>query len=191
MEPIISNQPPKKSGRTKKTTSQETKGSVHNEPSPSPSSDAPTFVEAKKIELGTDREIMSATMDKDNYLAKFVVTKYPDKYVAWVDKEKAVQQWLGWKLLNWDTAKGTLREVTSMDEASKTHGNALCWRDINIQKSVENEWRQRQMRANDFQRKENSKTQAEKVSESFEGIKSRYNLDSDSLSVRPLGSGEQ
>jgi hypothetical protein len=188
MEPTISNQPPRKSGRpTKQTKSETTKGSEDHQSQSSSSSDETTFVEAKKVELGHDHELMSASMDRDVYLAKYIMPKNPTKYFAWVNKEEAKQTWRHWHMLFWDTSKNTVTVVDSLDKASTTHGNVLCWRDMKVQKAVEADWALKQKRANDFQRKESTRTQAEKVGEAFDGIKSRYNLDQDALSVKPLG----
>lgn len=105
-----------------------------------------TEVEATNVELGFDLEKAryASTNDPDPYLAKYVISKYKDKNVAWADKEQVTQSFRGWKILKWEQSNDTLVEVKSMDEATKRTSTVLAWRDIRIKQANDAQWREKQ-----------------------------------------------
>lgn len=129
-----------------------------------------TSVEAKKVELGISRDRMSAVLNKDEYLAKYILPKYLDKKVAWVDRREASERWRGWRFLKWMQATDSLIETESIDEADKTHSNVLCWRDKHIQDAIDNEWKKKQTDQNRKVLSENYRVQAEAMNNSLKTI---------------------
>lgn len=160
----------RKAGRPNKTESPQIEGAGKPEQPTVQAVAQQTSVEAKKVEVGISRSRMSAVMNRDEYLAKYVIPRYPEQYVAWVDKEEAGQGWRGWRTLLWEQNSDSLKEVKSMDEASKTHSNILCWRSKEIQDAVRAEWQIRQNKANAFIGSEGYKNQYKQLSQSLREI---------------------
>ena len=166
---------------SKKAVSAASLVAVINAPEPQPSA-----IEAKTVEMGIDRRKMSAAMNLSDYLAAHVVPKYESKYyIAFPSREEAVQTWRGWKMLRFNDRNDTLEEVTSADEATKTHSNILCWRDQRIQNQINDEWLAKQRDMDKFINMEGTKTQAAAVTNTLKS------LSGGKISASPLSAGEQ
>lgn len=175
----------KKRGRPFKKAESEEKQTLVETKTLQPERDATqaTHMEASEVELGIDYEGLMAT--KTVYtIAAEINKKYPNKYMAFVNREDAQIHGQGWEFLQFVKGKSDVVKVDEMDKAYKTHWNVLCWRAKHIQDYVDNAQAKRQREYN--QRIESPN----EYKKSIDGLKQNLNQINPELSARPLGSRE-
>lgn len=150
-----------------------------------PNGDTPqaTHLEADKVELGIDYKGLNATKTVYDIVAD-IGKKHPDKHMAFVYRENAVQAGQYWKILQIINGDQDVEEVDHMDKAYKTHWCVLCWRDKKIQDYVDGEQAKKQRLYN--QRIESP----DEYRKSIDGLKQNLHQITPELSARPLGGRE-
>lgn len=121
--------------------------------------DSPAL-EVKSFEVPPQNEYVDAELSMGEYLAKHVIKKYPEKYIAMPNKDTVRQTHRGWTPLAWNRKTNELREVP-IDEAEKSTDTVLAWQPMALRKRIEENWKKVQDKSNHFASIEGTKTQSE------------------------------
>ena len=144
--------------------------------------DASIGIEASKVELGYDAG-MGFADNIGKWLADVVRPKYPKYYITYVNRESVRQGFKGWKPLKVNFHKGTVEEC-DIDEAEKTTGNVLAWRDMRIQKKIRDDRMKLQKQRDQITQTDGTERQAEAFNAQV------ASLSGGMIRAKPLGFGD-
>ena len=118
-------------------------------------------LEVESFEVPAQREYIDAELTMEEYLAKHVIPKYPNQYIALPDKETVRETHRGWTALSWNRRTNELKPVNTLDEAEKKGSKILAWQPMELHKIQKSNWQKLQNKQNRFVSEEGTKTQAE------------------------------
>lgn len=114
-------------------------------------------------DFGMDREKAIQRIGKKD--------KYKNKHFAWVDREQASMSHNRWEYLKIINDGTDVEVVKSRDEADRTTGNVLCWRDRKYQDIVDAQIRERNIQSiNRYRQLESSSGQADNINQQLQQI---------------------
>jgi hypothetical protein len=130
--------------------------------------DSPVL-EVQSFEVPPQNKYLDAELTMEEYLAKNVIPKYKEQYVAMPDRETVREDHRGWTPLFWNRKTNELKETT-IEEATKKGSKVLAWQPIGLHRAQQANWQKKQERANRFQSMEGTKTQADDFNNQLSSI---------------------